>query len=292
MSIYNHGSRNYDGGNALDALIRRTWQLWDAPNTSLRVLEQLDRLEDEIAARCHDVPAPTKQPSLTVVAHQIVWLDEAEFYRVHGDAYLISDDHYQGNEVLDWARDRHDRDAIKLASEASRAVLHEHICHVTGVPPAILHVGGGVATLDDGRQILEARLPPWADPLGRRWDHHDIAREIEASTYADFRRWLARFAEGAILGWEGSMKDCVMHRYYRQKTGVRWDCLRIDLDTTTVESKYTYATVTAHLPEFAAFISHSTTAGAGSDSPASGTPITAGWLRGQLPADWPDPQPL
>lgn len=238
-------------------------------------------------ASAEDSPIRMEQPSLTVVAHQIVWLDEAEFYCAHGDAHLYGDDHCQGDELLDWARGRIDRDAVRLSSEASRLILHDFICHVTKVAPETLHIGGGIATLDDGRQVLEARLPAWANPLGRRRDHHDVAREIESSTYAEFRRWLRRFDDGAIVGWAGSTRDCVIHRYFRQRTGARWDCLRINLDTASVESESSYATVTSRLPEFAAFVSRVTT-GTRCDPMAEAAPITASWLRRQLPEVWPE----
>ena len=275
----------------LAGLARESGWLRNTPSPSLGLLGRLERLEAEIAVRWRDVPVPIKPPSLTVVAHQIVWLDEADFYAHHGDAHLYSDGHYQSDEVLDWARDRHYKYSVRLASQASRTVLHDHICRVTGVAPEFLHIQGGVTTLDDGRQILEARLPCWADPMGRGRNQDSVAREIESTTYADFRRWLARFAEGAILGWTGKRYDCVMHRYYRQRTGVRWDCLWIDLDTATVESESSYATATAILPSFAEYVSHITTINV-EDALANDGPITAGWLRDQLPADWPDPQPL
>jgi len=281
------GSENWSS-YTFAGLVRESDRLRNTPNPALGLLERLERLELEIAARCSDVPAPIKPPSLTVVAHQIVWLNEANFYSAHGDAHLYSDDHYHGCEVLDWARDRHYKYSVRLASQASRTVLHEHICRVTGVPPAILHVGGGVATLDDRRQVLEARLPPWADPLGRDRDHDAVAGEIESTTYADFHRWLRRFDDGVIVGWTGKRHDCVMHRYYRQRTGVHWDYLRIDLDMATVESESSYATTTATLPPFAAFVSRITT-GDVADSLANGAPITAGWLRSELRTNWPDP---
>lgn len=275
------------GEYTLAELVFVSDQLRNTPNPSLRELRRLDRLEDEIAANYHRAPAPTTPttpPSLTVAAHQIVWLDEAEFYAFYGDAHLYSEDHYQGTEVLDWARDRHDRDAVKLASEASRPILHKHICHVTGVSPNILHIQGGVATLDDGRQVLESRLPHWADPQGRARDHHTVAHEIESSTYSEFRRWLERFADGAIVGWDGRGDDCVMHRFYRQRTGVRWDCLCIDLDTASVESEYSYDKTTARLPAFAEFVSRVTTGNAG-NLLADNAPTTAGWLRENLSDD-------
>ena len=273
------------GERAIEELEKRLTQHHAAENPSDTTRAEIAALEARLVsyyASAEDFPVPAQLPSLTVAAHRIVWLDEAEFYGVHGDAHLFSDDHYQGEEVLDWALDRYDRDAVKLASEASRPVLHEHICRVTGVAPAFLHVGGGIATLDDGSSVIEAHLPPWADPMGRRRDHHAVAREIEVSTYGDFRHWLRRFDDGAILGWAGMARDCTIHRYYRQRTGVRWDCLRIDLDTATVESESSYDTATARLPEFASFVSRITTGGTRDSSLADGAPISAGWLRSAL----------
>ena len=230
--------------------------------------------EDEIARACQH----SADKSLWHLAAEIERLDEAEFYRAHADASLFADDDYAGDEVVDWSSGRRDIDAARLASEASRSVLHSHICHVTSARPTELHVQGGIATLDDGVSVAEARLPSWADPLGRRHDYDSVAREIEAVTYADFQTWLRNFEDDIVLGWEGRRLDCILHRFLRQFTGIRWDCLFIESETATVESPIFTRSATARLPEFAAYVSTITTY---PSVPGlySGMPITAGWLR-------------
>ena len=131
---------------------------------------------------------------------------------------------------------------------------------------------------------MEAKLPPWADPLGRRRDYERVASEIEAVTWADFQQWLRRFEDGIVLGWEGKRLDCVCHRFLRRITGIRWDCLRIDGETATVESPIFTRSATARLPEFAAYVSTITTYPSVPGLPfRKEMPITAGWLRSVLP---------
>ena len=221
--------------------------------------------------------------TLWQLAAEIGRLDEAEFYRTHADASLFADDHYVGDEMVDWSLARHGVDAARLASEASCSVLHSHICRVTGARPTELHVQGGFATFDDGASVAEAQLPAWADPLGRRRDYERVASEIEAVTPSDFEGWLNKFEDGIVLGWEGRRLDCVMHRFLRLN-GIRWDCLLIDLETATVESPFFTRAVTARLPEFAAYVSTITTyPSVPGLTLTKGMPITAGWLRSVLP---------
>jgi hypothetical protein len=241
-----------------------------------QIIDSYLHLPDDEITRAHGHGV---DKTIRELAAEIEQLDEAEFYRTHASANLFADDHYAGDELVDWSSGRHDIDASRLASEASRPVMHAHICRVTGARPAELHIQGGFATLDNGISVVEARLPSWADPLGRRHDYKAVAREIEVITPADFEEWLDNFEDGIILGWEGLRLDCVMHRFLRQITGIRWDCLFVDGDMATVESPIYTRSAMARLPEFAAYVSRITTYPS-VPSLFSGMPITAEWLRG------------
>ena len=277
--------------NVSEAIEDKLTHLHFLPDPSEAIREEITMLEKRLI-RCY-VPASDDEiararqhgagKTLQQVAEEIRRLDEAEFYRSHAaDATFFSDDHFAGDEMVDWSSGRRDFDASRLASEASYPIIHAHICRVTGIDPAVLHVQGGFVTLDNGQVVTECRLPPWADPLGRRRDYERVASEIEAVTPADFQQWLGHFEDVIVLGWEGRRLDCVMHRFLRQLTGIRWDCLRIDGETATVESPIFTRSTVARLPDFAAYISTITTYPSVPDLRLS-MPITAGWLRSVLP---------
>ena len=278
--------------NVSEAIEDKLTRLHSVPDPPLAVRGEIDALEERLIESylplCDDEIARARQhgadKTLWQLAAEIRRMDEAEFYRSHAaDATLFSADHYVGDEMVDWSSGRWGIDASRLASQASCPVLHAHICRVTSINPAVLHVQGGYATLDNGVSVAEARLPSWADPLGRGlWDYEAVAREIETVTYSDFQSWLHKFEDGIVLGWEGRRLDCPYHRFLRQFTGIRWDCLFIDRETATVESPIFTCSATARLPDFAAYVSTITTYPS-VPGLCPGMPITAGWLRSVLP---------
>ncbi len=110
----------------------------------------------------------------------------------------------------------------------------------------------------------------------------ELAQIVTGLDECEFVAHLSRRPDDAILGREGDLHDCVIHRYLVGRWGARPADVAVRLDSVLVRGDWVELDRIVLLPPWAARISRLTTHCQGVFQPVPGQRIRARWLRRAL----------